>query len=119
MVFPRGFRAHDEVGLALGRQGRISSQNMIVGCTNYSNQLESGSASGVAPGSGESSSGWHGTYNIVFVKSNGTDYLYILSGPAITGPCDAPMHELLEQGESGRHKVGTPVKILTGVWVVS
>ena len=51
-------------------------------------------------------SGWYGIYNIVFVKSNGTDYLYILSGPAITGPCDVPVHELLEQGKGRRNKVG-------------
>ena len=48
-------------------------------------------------------SGWYGIYNIVFVKSNGTDYLYILSGPAITGPCDVPVHELLEQGKGRRN----------------
>ena len=64
-------------------------------------------------------SGWYGTYNIVFIESNGTDYLCILSGPAITGPCDVPVQESLERGKGGHHKVGTPVKVLTGVWVVS
>jgi hypothetical protein len=100
---------------------------MIVGYTNYSNQPRKSYLGLVNLGMYDilcssiilNGSGWYGTYSIVFVKSNGTEYLYILSGPVITGPCDVPVYEPLEQRKGGLHKVGTPVKVLTGVWVVS
>lgn len=88
MIFPRGFHAHAEAGLASGRQGRISSQNTTVGYTNYSNQpqvrlLNQGVYNISCSPIILNSNGRYGTCNIVFVKSKGTDHLCILSEPVI------------------------------------
>lgn len=95
VVFPRGFHAHAEAGLASGQQGRISSQNTTVGSINYSNQpqvqhreshlglLNHGVCNISCSSIILNGNGWYGTCNIVFVKLKGTDRLCILSGPVI------------------------------------
>ena len=41
-------------------------------------------------------------HNNVFIGFDGADYLHVLSGATITGPCDVPVRESLEKGDVRR-----------------
>jgi hypothetical protein len=98
-TFPGAVRVHAEAKLALHRRGWISLQNTIAGYTNYSCQpresylgLVNQDVYNTLCSSIIINSGWS-AYKVVFVRSNGTDYPYTLSGPASTWPYDVPVHE--------------------------